>query len=177
VGATRRMRSSTWAIQGDPVTSPGSALAISHLRAEVGILRAAAPSRRAPCRCGGAIRRARAPSRSSRRHRAGSLPCRLPAGIRGEQDHVRLRQCALRVGEVSSSARGTAGCLPPHRPERAELPHSVPSDMTHPTGQGRAIYGRCSGYAASSWSYRRQGSVLPRVRRLSHLRQSFRTTR
>jgi len=32
----------------------------------------------------------------------------------------------LRVGEVSSSARGTAGCLPPHRPERAELPHSVP---------------------------------------------------
>jgi hypothetical protein len=32
----------------------------------------------------------------------------------------------LRVGEVSTAANETAGCLPPHRPERAELPHSVP---------------------------------------------------
>lgn len=32
----------------------------------------------------------------------------------------------LRVEEVSRPIAGTAGCLPPHRPERAELPHSVP---------------------------------------------------
>jgi len=31
-----------------------------------------------------------------------------------------------RVEEVSSAVGETAGCLPPHRPERAGLPHSVP---------------------------------------------------
>jgi hypothetical protein len=32
---------------------------------------------------------------------------------------------ALRVGEADPAVRATAGSLPPHRPERAELPHSV----------------------------------------------------
>jgi len=40
-------------------------------------------------------------------------------------DAKRLRQDLLRVGEVSSGVNKTAGRLPPHRPERAELPHSV----------------------------------------------------
>jgi putative ABC transport system ATP-binding protein len=37
-----------------------------------------------------------------------------------------LEGLGRRVGEVSAAANGTGGCLPPHRPERAELPHSVP---------------------------------------------------
>jgi hypothetical protein len=57
---------------------------------------------------------------------------------------------SLRVGEVSSSVGRTAGCLPPHRPERAELPHSVPQTRLPTPAQGRAIYGRNSGYATRS---------------------------
>jgi len=49
------------------------------------------------------------------------------ASITGLEKELTFRLLrSLRVGEVSSAIGRTAGCLPPHRPERAELPHSVP---------------------------------------------------
>ena len=71
----------------------------------------------------------------------------------------------------------TISLLPPHRSERAELPHSVPQTRLPVPAQACVIRGGNSGCNDRSSWYPVQVSVLPRVRRLSHFFQILRTSR